>query len=221
MELFLTAVGLGLAYNAAPGAVNTESLRRGLSYGFQPCFKVQAGALIGDLIWAIIGLTGTALLIHIVEMRILLTIVGATFLMRLAWLSLNEARKLRDSSDAAETGQCTKNFSTGVFFSLASPLGIAFWSGVGGGLLPHSQSLNGMTLLTFFIGFIVGGSLWCLGFALFVALARNYVGKRVLRGIYTVSSLALFYFALEMIGNTWHAVLLPYLLRPKVSDAKS
>jgi threonine/homoserine/homoserine lactone efflux protein len=220
MELFWTAVGLGLAYNAAPGAVNTESLRRGLRYGFRPCFKVQAGALIGDLIWAIIGLTGTALLIHIVEMRILLTIVGATFLLRLAWLSLNEARKLKDRSAEDDSGQCTKNFSTGVFFSLASPLGIAFWSGVGGGLLPHSQSLDGMTLCAFFLGFILGGALWCLGFAVFVALARNYVGKRVLRGIYAVSSLALFYFALEMIGNTWHAVIVPYLLRPKAAGSK-
>lgn len=31
--LILTAIGLGVAYAAAPGAVNTEAIRRGVAYG--------------------------------------------------------------------------------------------------------------------------------------------------------------------------------------------
>jgi chemosensory pili system protein ChpE len=45
---------------AAPGAVNTEALRRGIQRGFYASFSVQLGALLGDLLWAIVGLTGVA-----------------------------------------------------------------------------------------------------------------------------------------------------------------
>jgi hypothetical protein len=34
--LLLTALGLGLAYAATPGVVNTECLRRGITGGFRP-----------------------------------------------------------------------------------------------------------------------------------------------------------------------------------------
>ncbi|WP_157062047.1 hypothetical protein [Alicyclobacillus ferrooxydans] len=48
--LIITAGLLGFIYSAAPGAVNTEALRRGLKRGFFPSFMVQIGALLGDLV---------------------------------------------------------------------------------------------------------------------------------------------------------------------------
>jgi len=83
-SLFLSAVGLGIAYNAAPGAVNTEALRRGLARGFRPALLVQLGALIGDTTWAAFALTGTAFLVRNRSLRLVLGIAGACFLLRLA-----------------------------------------------------------------------------------------------------------------------------------------
>src|SRR5436305_9274087 len=88
---FVTAFGLGIAYNAAPGAVNTESLRRGLARGFRPALLVQLGALIGDSTWAALALTGSAFLVQSRPARLLLGVVGACFLLRLAWRALQEA----------------------------------------------------------------------------------------------------------------------------------
>ena len=59
-QLLLSALGLGLVFSATPGAVNTESLRRGVSQGFWPALLVQLGSPTGDLIWAAVALTGTA-----------------------------------------------------------------------------------------------------------------------------------------------------------------
>src|SRR5438270_5164808 len=90
-HLVIVAVGLGIAYNAAPGAVNTEALRRGLARGFRPALLVQLGALIGDLLWAALALTGTAFLTQRQSVRLVLGIAGACFLLRLAWNAFQEA----------------------------------------------------------------------------------------------------------------------------------
>src|SRR5579884_2535265 len=54
LSLIATAIGLGLAYAAAPGAVNTEDLRRGVSQGARSALLIEAGSLIGDSIWALL-----------------------------------------------------------------------------------------------------------------------------------------------------------------------
>ena len=79
--LIITACLLGFVYSAAPGAVNTEALRRGLQRGFFASFSVQIGALLGDLVWAIIGLTGVALVFHFLAIQIILGIAGVSQLM--------------------------------------------------------------------------------------------------------------------------------------------
>ena len=44
--LLATAIGLGIAYAATPGAVNTEALRRGVAHGARSAFLVETGSLI-------------------------------------------------------------------------------------------------------------------------------------------------------------------------------
>jgi chemosensory pili system protein ChpE len=41
--LVVSAVGLGFAYAALPGAVNAEALRRGMAGGYRSAFQVHAG----------------------------------------------------------------------------------------------------------------------------------------------------------------------------------
>ena len=61
LTLFAAALGLGFVFNAAPGAVFVETVRQGARGGFRPAFEVQAGSLVGDALWALIGLAGMAL----------------------------------------------------------------------------------------------------------------------------------------------------------------
>lgn len=42
LSLIATAIGLGLAYAAAPGAVNTEALRRGVSQGARSALLIRS-----------------------------------------------------------------------------------------------------------------------------------------------------------------------------------
>lgn len=88
ISLIATAIGLGLAYAAAPGAVNTEALRRGVTRGARPVLLIESGSLIGDSLWAILALTGVTLLTRYLAVQIVLGITGGFFLLRLAWLAL-------------------------------------------------------------------------------------------------------------------------------------
>ncbi len=206
--LLITAFFLGFVYSAAPGAVNTEALRRGLKRGFKSSFLVQIGALFGDLVWAVVGLTGVALVFHFLALQIILGIAGVAFLLRMAWLSFLDARKKMDWTQPEN--EESRDFVTGLVFSIANPFGIAFWGGIGGGF---AAQIAGMPiidkLVLLFVGFSVGAFAWCVGISALVAWSRKFIGEKILRGVFTLSSLAMAYFALEMLWNLIHDTMLP------------
>lgn len=206
--LIITACILGFVYSAAPGAVNTEALRRGLKRGFMPAFSVQLGALLGDLLWAVVGLTGVALVFRFLAVQIILGIAGVAFLLRMAWMSFLDARKPIDLSESETKEQ--RDFLTGIVFSLANPFGIAFWGGIGGGFATHIAGMPLVDkLVLLFVGFSAGAFAWCVGISALVAWSRRFIGEKVLRGIFTLSSLAMAYFALEMLWSLIHSTLYP------------
>lgn len=208
ISLIITACVLGFVYSAAPGAVNTEALRRGLKRGFMPSFSVQIGALLGDLLWAIVGLTGVALLFHFLAAQIILGVAGVAFLLRMAWMSFLDARKPIDLTQS-ETKQ-QRDFLTGVVFSLANPFGIAFWGGIGGGFATHIAGMPLVDkLVLLFVGFAAGAFAWCVGISALVAWSRKFIGEKILRGIFTLSSLAMAYFAFEMLWTMIHGTIYP------------
>ena len=55
---FFEAFVLGLIFNAVPGVVFAETIKRGVSGGFWGALYVQIGSLVGDATWAILGLIG-------------------------------------------------------------------------------------------------------------------------------------------------------------------
>jgi threonine/homoserine/homoserine lactone efflux protein len=204
--LILAAAGLGLAYSAAPGAVNTEALRRGLSRGYRPALLVQVGALLGDLVWAALALVGTGLFLQDRSVQAILGIAGACFLLRLAWSALQQAWRggLPGGHGQVDRG----DFVTGLVFSLANPFGLAFWSGVGGGMAVTGSANPGLhDGLVFLVGFAIGAAAWCLGAAASIGWGRRFVSVGLFRWISALSGLALGYFGLRLLWETLTAVL--------------
>ena len=62
--IFGAAFVLGMVFNAAPGPVFAESIRRSLTGGFDAAFRVQIGSLVGDATWALLGLAGVGILLQ-------------------------------------------------------------------------------------------------------------------------------------------------------------
>jgi chemosensory pili system protein ChpE len=199
--LVLAAAGLGLAYSAAPGAVNTESLRRGLSRGYRPALLVQVGALLGDLVWAVLALVGTGLFLQDRSVQAILGFAGGCFLLRLGWNALQQA--WRGGLPGAHGRVDRGDFVTGLVFSLANPFGLAFWSGVGGGMAVTGGANPGLhDGLVFLLGFALGAAGWCVGAAAAVGWGRRFVSAGLFRWISALSGLALGYFGLRLLWET-------------------
>ncbi|MCC7367186.1 MAG: LysE family translocator [Chloroflexi bacterium] len=206
LALIVAAAGLGLAYSAAPGAVNTEALRRGLERGFRPVLLVQVGALLGDIAWAVVALVGIGLFLQDRSVQVILGVAGACFLLRLAWSALQQSWRGGLPGAHGQVGR--GDFVTGLVFSVANPFGLAFWSGVGGGMALTGDAEPSLTAgLTFLGAFMLGAGAWCLLASLAVGCGRRLVGPGVVRWIGALSGLALGYFGLRLLWETLVTVL--------------
>jgi hypothetical protein len=79
---------LMLAYCAAPGAVNAESIRRGLHGGLASAVLVELGAVAGRVLWAGIVLAGTGAVTAYGTLHVGLAAIGAFMLLRASWHAL-------------------------------------------------------------------------------------------------------------------------------------
>ncbi len=196
--LSLSAVSLGLAYAAAPGAVNTEAVRRGVAHGPRSTFLIEAGSLIGDSLWALLALTGVAIFGRHLAVQVVLGIAGGTFLLRMAWSALHDAWLNRQPAVSAQRAR--GDFATGTFFGLANPVGLAFWSGIGSGVA--AMGISGAGYAFFFAGFFIGASLWCVGLSLLLGVGRRWVRPGIFRFVNAVCGLVLGYFGIKLLWTT-------------------
>jgi len=161
--LFLYAFMLGLVFNAAPGAILAESLRRGLKGGFMPAMAVQIGSLVGDGLWVVLGLAGAAALISIAYIKIPLMLSGAILLGYLAWQSFRESRMPMPDLDAAISIRESRGaMATGVALSISNPLNITYWAALGGTIAAVIGATPGFGhYMVFIAGFMFSSVLWC------------------------------------------------------------
>ena len=199
LTLIITAIGLGIAYAAAPGAVNTEAIRRGAAHGARATLLVETGSLIGDSLWAVLALTGVTLLAHALAVQLVLGIAGGCFLLRMAWLALYDAFAHRNASTI--TPASTRgNFATGVVFGVVNPFGLAFWSGLGSSVV--ASGATGVQFVLFFAGFFLGAVLWSLGISAGIHWGRRWMRPVLFSWISALCGLALGYFGVRVLWTT-------------------
>lgn len=186
ISLFVSAFLLGLLFNAAPGAVFAESLRRGIRGGFRPALGVQIGSLAGDLLWAVLGLSGAAALFTLPQVAQPLGLVGAALMLWMAWQSLRDA--LSPVPEFAPTGggagggadQDRSAVMAGAGLALSSPFNITYWGALGGTVSALGVAEPGWQAFTVFLaGFMASSVLWCFVCAGLVAGGRRWIGPRL------------------------------------------
>jgi chemosensory pili system protein ChpE len=161
-SLFAAAFVLGLVFNAAPGAVFAETVRRGVRGGFRPAFDVQVGSLVGDATWAVLGLAGVGLLLRVEVLRVPVAVAGIAYLL---WLSVDAWRAAGHAHGpgADPTGAARGALRSGVMLSLTNPQNVAFWAAVGSALGGLGVAEPGFAdYAVFFGGFMTSSLAWAV-----------------------------------------------------------
>lgn len=195
----LIPVVLGVAYAAAPGVVNTECLRRGFQSGFRAAVLVQVGALLGDGVWALIAFSGLAALSGTTSLLDVIGLAGGLFLGKIAIDALRDAISGRALHDGASESSPLR---TGLIFGLANPAAIAFWSGLGGGMLSSRGSDSLGYLLWFLVMFLGGALIWSLGFSARASVGKRYAKPRIFRLIDAVCGAVVCYFGVRLVWDS-------------------
>ncbi len=160
ITLFAAAFALGLVFNAAPGAVFAETIRQGVRGGYRPALAVQIGSLVGDALWAILGLVGIGLLLQLDWLRWPIGIVGTLYLL---WLARDSWRAagVEFSINGRDVDTNKSALRTGALLSLTNPHNIAYWAALGsamGAVGVHRPTTADYAV--FFAGFMVSSVAW-------------------------------------------------------------
>lgn len=204
VTLFFTALLLGLIFNAAPGAVFAETIRQSIRGGFRPALAVQFGSLVGDAVWAVLGLFGVGLLLQLDILRLPIGVAGVAYLLWLAWEAWQEANKPAPVAPNTPINVQRHALRSGVTLSLTNPQNIAYWAALGsamGAVGVHNPAPTHYAV--FFAAFMLASFLWsfvCAGIVATVFQRADGVWSRL---TYRACALAFLLLALAALRNLW------------------
>lgn len=199
--LFVSAFLLGLIFNATPGAVFAETVKQGVHGGFRPALAVQIGSLVGDALWAVLGLVGIGLLLQLDALRLPIGIAGVAYLLWLArdaWRAAGREFSLELGGEA----QRQRALKSGVMLSVTNPQNVAYWAALGSAMgavgvaAPTSADYG-----VFFAGFMASSILWCFVCAAIVDRVFKRAGLRWARVTYKLCALAFLALALGSVRD--------------------
>lgn len=199
--LFVSAFLLGLIFNATPGAVFAETVKQGVHGGFRPALAVQIGSLVGDALWAVLGLVGIGLLLQLDALRLPIGIAGVAYLLWLARDAWRAAGR-EFSLDLGGEAQRQRALKSGVMLSVTNPQNVAYWAALGSAMgavgvaAPTSADYG-----VFFAGFMASSVLWCFVCAAIVDRVFKRDGLRWARVTYKLCALAFLALALGSVRD--------------------
>ena len=201
MIFFIQAFILGLLFNAAPGVVFTETIKRGINGGFFPALYVQIGSLAGDALWAILGLLGIGILLNIDILKYPLSIIGIIYLIYLAYDSFISSN-IKYEKIVVSKKIKNNALKSGIFLSITNPQNIAYWAALGSsfGALGIAEPQTSHYFI-FFFGFISSSILWCFVCALAVEKIFKYTNSVIKKYIFRICTIVFLYLAVGTFYN--------------------
>jgi threonine/homoserine/homoserine lactone efflux protein len=182
MAALLLALIAGFLFYSQQTTLTATALSQGRRRGRSEMLAVFAGAIAGDALWVAASLLLLYVTAGLAPLRVIFTIVGAFFFLRLAWSALLDARLgVAPRLDLAERQQ---GFRSSARVSFTNPYALGFWVGVAAtALLFATRPVDPLDHVLVFVGLISGAALWAL---LMVRLLRFEppVITRALRVIY-------------------------------------
>ena len=207
LTLIAAAFGLGLVFNAAPGPVFAETVRRGVHGGFRPALAVQLGSIVGDAVWAVLGLAGVGLLAQLESLRMAIGVAGVAYLLWLAWQAWRASAREVPLSLVSSARQSREALRSGMLLSLTNPQNIAYWAAMGSALGAIGvQEPAFVDYGAFFIGFMLSSIVWAFVFAAVVDRVLGSAGVRWARITYCACAIAFLALAVASLRDLWSSI---------------
>lgn len=153
--------------------INLLAVQRGLLRGRLAAFLVSCGAILADLVFLFIGLTGIAPILTHPEWWQIIRWVGIVTLLSIAFRTLwTHERPRKEVVEEVVKRNPTKNFLMGFLVVITNPAIFLLWVGVVSFFFSHFPQFQQPWFKEFFLfGFLIGGCLWAFPLA-FVLLNR-------------------------------------------------
>ncbi len=179
--------------------------------GFGEALAVFGGALAGDAMWAAAALVLFFLAQQLAPARIILSIVGSFFFLRLAWGALQDARQgIVPRTDLPADKEA---FQTGAQISFKNPYALGFWLGASAAtLLLLSSAPSLLDFVLFFVGIVVGAALWSLLIAWLASRQPAALSTGFFRAVNVVAGVVA---ALLGVAVLWATVTQPVVAPPE------
>lgn len=207
------------------GMVNTAIINRGMRDGARTAFMIGLGSCFGDLIYAALSAFGLAVVFTALPVRWALWIGGGAILLwmtwnmaRMAWRDYQVRRfsadgMTQDAESDVRTGRFRgQDFLSGIGMALASPTALLWFAAIGGTIIAQSTDGSHLMIAMFLSGFFIGGLIWTLFLAGMIKYGRQALRGRITFYCYVISALLFAYFAVQVIYNGYHSLLVPMAL---------
>jgi threonine/homoserine/homoserine lactone efflux protein len=201
MNYLLAGLSLGFAAGISPGPLLTLVITRTLERGLGAGLRVAVAPLLTDLPIIVVALTFFAVLPPLLESA--LAIVGAIFVLYLAWETLRSARHAQLTAATPEPAAASADLWRGMLVNFLSPHPWLFWIGVAAPLLTGAWQTSAWAAIGFLAGFyalLVGSKVLV---ALGVAGGRRFLDDAWYRRLLVASGLLLAFFGFTLL---WQAV---------------
>ena len=206
LTLIATAFGLGLLFNAAPGPVFAATVQVGVRGGFKPALAVQLGSIVGDGVWAVLGLAGVGVLLQLQGLRLGLGAAGVAYLLWLAWGSWRASREEFVIGAPAAPADTRRAWRSGIALSLTNPQNIGYWAAIGSALAALGIEQPALTdYAVYFLGFMLSSVVWAFVFAALVERVLGGAGVRYARITYLACALAFLGLAFVSLRDLWQS----------------
>ncbi len=197
---FLLSLSLCLDIGIANIAMITLAMQRGYFHGFW----LGIGTCIGDLIYALLALTGMAVLLQFETVRWALWIGGGAILVWFTIKMLLAACKGTADlpfEDNHQYRSLLREFSRGVLLAISSPTAILWFATIGGALISRMGQHSVLASSLFLSGFFIAGVVWTCVMCAVGSLGGRLLGNRLLKYSYIASALIFSYFAFYVIAS--------------------
>ncbi|UIL50706.1 MULTISPECIES: LysE family translocator [Pantoea] len=204
---FLLSLSLCLDIGIANIAMITLAMQRGYFQGFW----LGIGTCIGDLFYALLALSGLAMLLQFTPVRWVLWLGGSAMLL---WFAVKMAMAAWQPTapiafeKAAPPRPLRQEFSRGVLLAISSPSAILWFATVGGALISRIGQQSTGTSVAFLSGFFIAGVIWTGVLCLVGHLGGRTLGQRLLKYCAIASAIIFSYFAIIVIVSGYREFML-------------